>query len=277
MFEEQLTETPESLAAKREKEEGRKARRREKAKKKRKQKAERRYRHKLPRKIVVIKNEDKTGWCESWDKPANRNIACIPHSFRLIASGSVGRGKSNVLANLFLVHQASSRPFRELYICCCSLESKEWLKYEPTAIMTELPDPEIFDGKKKTCLIIDDFEFEKSNKQTMRNLSTLFRFTSTHKNLSIMCSYQVFFSIPSVARKCASHFIIYKPNSTLEMNTIANRIGMEPEDLRWIFKNLCTGRYDNLMVDMTPDCKPELKLRKNIYEPIVLQDSDSDE
>jgi len=92
-----------------------------------------------------------------------------------------------------------------------------------------------------------------------------------------MCSYQVFFAIPSVARKCASHFIIYKPNSTLEMNTIANRIGMEPEDLRYIFEHICTGRYDNLMVDMTPDCKPGMKLRKNIYEPIVMTDeSDSD-
>ena len=250
--------------------------RNEKARKRREKKAKRKYRPKMPRKIVVIKNEDKTGWVESWDKPKNRNIACIPHSFRLIASGSVGRGKTNCLINLFLVHQASSRPFKELYICCCSLESKEWLKLEPTAIMTELPDPEMFDGKQKTCLIIDDFEFEKSNKQTMRNLSTLFRFTSTHKNLSIMCSYQVFFAIPAVARKCASHFILYKPNSTIELNTIANRVGMDTEDIRYIFKKLCNGRFDNLMIDMSPDCKPGLKLRKNVYEPIVLDDSDSE-
>jgi hypothetical protein len=245
-------------------------RRNEKARKKREKANLKKYRPKLPNKVVVIKNEDKGSWVESWEQPRNRNIACIPHSFRLVASGSVGRGKTNILLNLFLAHQASSRPFKELYVCCCSLESKEWLKAEPTSIMTELPDPEMFNGKKKTLLVIDDFEFEKSNKQTMRTLSTLFRFTSTHKNLSIMCSYQVFFAIPSVARKCASHFIIYKPNSTLEMNTIANRIGMAADDLQYIFREICTGRFDNLMVDMTPDCKPDLKYRKNIYEPIVL-------
>jgi hypothetical protein len=251
--------------------------RNEKARKKRQQKSKRKYRPKMPRKIVVIKNEDKGSWVESWDKPKNRNIACIPHSFRLVASGSVGRGKTNVLQNIFLVHQASSRPFRELYVCCCSLESKEWVKMDPTAMMTELPDPEMFDGKKKTCLVIDDFEFEKTNKATMRNLSTLFRFTSTHKNLSIMCSYQVFFSIPSVARKCASHFVIYKPNSMFAMNMIANRIGMDSEDLRYIFSDICTGRYDNVMIDMTPDCKPDMRLRKNLYEQIVLSKGDEDD
>ncbi len=242
----------------------------------RKKKPKKKRHHKLPNKIVVFPNDDKGSWVEKWDCPVNRSIGCLPHSFRLIASGSVGRGKTLTIANLFLQHQSTNRPFKKLYICCCSLNSKEWLKLEPTAIMTTLPDPDMFDGSEKICLILDDFEMERAGRDTMRKLSTLFRFSSTHCNLSIMASYQVFFSIPSVMRKCASHFLIYKPNSIRDQNTIANRIGMDPEDLRYIFKNVCKERYDSFMIDLSADCPPKWRYRRNVFEPIELVD-DEDE
>ena len=58
---------------------------------------------KLPRKNIVIKNADKdTGWMESWDQPRGRSPANIPHSYRLLALGGCGRGKSNVMKQIFL-------------------------------------------------------------------------------------------------------------------------------------------------------------------------------
>ena len=61
---------------------------------------------KLGRKIVVIKNKDKdTGWMEKWgNKP--KNIGRVPHPFRLLALGGVGRGKTNTMKNIFLQHQS---------------------------------------------------------------------------------------------------------------------------------------------------------------------------
>jgi hypothetical protein len=229
---------------------------------------------KLGRKIYIIKNADKdTGWMESWGD-APKNIGKIPHPFRLLALGGVGRGKTNNLKNLFLHHQGGNRKFKELYICCCDVNSKEWLNLEPTGIMDELPSLELFDPTKKTMLIIDDFEFEKSNKETMRRLSTLFRFVSSHRNVSIMCGYQSWFDCPTIARKCASCYLIYKPNGKSELSSIANRVGMESEDMHYIFKNICSGIYDSLFVDKTIGSPAEL--RKNIFEKIEISE-ESDE
>ena len=61
------------------------------------------------------------------------------------------------------------------------------------------------------------------------------------------------------------------------MNIIANRIGMPPDDLRYIFKHICKGRYDSFMIDLSADCKPEWKYRKNVYEPISIDDDDATE
>ena len=53
----------------------------------------------LPNKVVVIKNADKDvgNWSETWDYPKNRSPGHIPHSFRLLALGAPGRGKTNYM------------------------------------------------------------------------------------------------------------------------------------------------------------------------------------
>ena len=154
------------------------------------------------------------------------------------------------------------------------MDSREWLDLEPTGIMDELPDLSLFDPSEKTCLIIDDFEFEKANKVTARKLSTLFRFVSSHRNLSIMCGYQSWFDCPNIARKCANCYLIYKPNGHLELSNIANRCGMNPDDMHYIFKHICNGIYDSLMVDKT--IGTSAPLRKNVFQKIEM-DENSDE
>lgn len=252
-----------------------KEQRREKAKERRIKKHNRAV-PKMPKnKIVVIKNRDKdSGWMEKWSsKP--KNIGKIPHPFRLLALGGVGRGKSNTMKNIFLQHQAGNRKFKKLYICCCDADSQEWVDCEPTGILTELPDADLFNPKEKTMLIIDDFEFTKSNKATQRKLSTLFRFVSSHRNLSIMCGYQSWFDCPNIARKCANCYLIYKPNGDLELSNIANRCGMAPDDMHYIFKHICNGTYDSLFVDKT--IGTPAPLRKNVFQPIILEDSSDEE
>jgi len=216
--------------------------------------------------VVVIKNVDKDvgGWMESWDKPKTRNPGHIPHPFRLLALGGVGRGKTNSLKNIFLKHQSSSKKFQRLIVCTCDTDSQEWDDCDPDLVLDTLPDLEEFDGSEKTCLVIDDFEFAKMSKAEQKTLSTLFRFISSHRNVSIMCSYQSFFDCPSIARKCANCFLIYKPNSRLECSNIENRVGMEHGSLRDLFADRCSGVYDSVMVDKT--IGTPYPLRKNIYE-----------
>ena len=229
---------------------------------------------KLPRKNVVIKNADKdTGWMESWDKPKNRSPADLIHSYRLLAMGGCGRGKTNYMKQIFLAAQSSARKFKRLYVVTCDLESREWDDCCPTEIFDQLPPIELFDSGEKTCIVIDDYEFEKCGKEEMRKLTTLFRMISTHKSVSILASYQSFFHVPQICRKVSNVFIIYKPNSDLELQSICNRVGMKADDLKSLFKTHASGHYDMIMLDRTKDTP--YPIRRNLYD-IIDYNSDSD-
>jgi hypothetical protein len=243
----------------------------EKAKRKKKKKKI----PKLPSKLVVIKNMDKDrgNWMENWKKPKHRNPGHIPHPFRLLSLGIPGRGKTNMIKNVFLQHQGSAKKFKKLYIVCCDLDSQEYLDLEPTEVMIDLPDPSEFDGSEKTMIVIDDYEHERTSTEEKRKLSTLMRFVSTHKNVSIAVGYQSFFDCPSICRKTANIFMIYKPTSKLELTTIANRVGVDKDKLKKLFKTKCAGDWDNVTVDRT--IGSPYPLRKNIFE-VLSDDSDSD-
>jgi hypothetical protein len=230
----------------------------------------------LPDHCVVIKNADKDvgGWMESWSVPKKRSPGHLPHSFRLLALGGVGRGKTNYLKILFLKHQSSAKPFKKLYIITCDLESKEWDDTQPNDIFDYIPDIDLFDPSEKTCVIIDDFELGSCSKAQMKNLTTLFRMISSHKNVSVMASYQSFFHCPSICRKTSNVFIIYKPKSKQELQTIGNRVGIPHEDLRQMFKQFCTEYHDMIMIDDTKNSP--YPIRKNIYD-IISYNVDSDD
>lgn len=230
----------------------------------------------LPDKVIIIKNRDKDSgnWMESWDKPKNRSPGHIIHPMALLALGIPGRGKTNMMKNIFLKAQSSAKKFKHLYVVTCDDTSLEWADCEPDMISTELPDINFFDGKEKSCLILDDYNWEKASKMEMKKLSNIVRFLRSHRNLSVMLGFQSFFDTPAIARKCANVFMIYKSHSRMEMTQIANRVGLDPDDMKYIFKHICNKPFDHLMVDLT--LGTPYPLRRNIYEPIVLNDSDSD-
>jgi len=91
---------------------------------------------------------------ESWKDPG-RTLACLPHPCRVLALGGVGRGKTNTLKLLFLEHQKTKNPFKELVVVSPDT-SNEWSDAQPTMVINDLPAPELFDPIKKTLLVIDD-------------------------------------------------------------------------------------------------------------------------
>ena len=101
----------------------------------------------LPNEVVVIKNADKDVgcWSETWNKPKKRSPGHLPHSFRLLALGAPGRGKTNYMKNIFLKHQSSSKKFQRLFVVTCDLTSREWDDMEPDDIFDRLPDLSLFD------------------------------------------------------------------------------------------------------------------------------------
>jgi hypothetical protein len=172
--------------------------------------------------------------------------------------------------------QASSRPFKEVHVVCCDIDSKEWDHIEPTTKRETLPDVSEFDGKTKTLILIDDYDTTKIPKSEQKRLSKLFRYCSTHLNVSIYMSYQSCFHVPSIARRCSNVWHIWRPSSDTELRMIGERCGLKPYEIMEIFNNVCTHFRDFLTVDLIPNTPA--KLRKNIFQPIVLEDDvDSDQ
>jgi hypothetical protein len=201
---------------------------------------------------------------ESWKDPG-RTLACLPHPCRVLALGGVGRGKTNTLKLLFLEHQKTKNPFKELIVVSPD-SSDEWADAQPTMVINDLPSPEIFNPDKKTLLIIDDFELTGLTVIQKKKLSTLFRYVSSHCNVSIYMSFQSFLDCPSIARKCASTFIIWNSASRLERSMICNRVGLPKGTLSYLFKHLADGEYDSITIDRTVGTPAFI--RKNLYEPI---------
>jgi len=228
---------------------------------------------KLPNEIIKIENVDKK-FHETWDK--GRGICDFPHPFRCVILGKVGMGKSTLAKNIFLRCQLGKNPFEELIIVHGSDESKEWDELEPTMILNDIPHPDdLIMNKKKSCIIIDDFEFAKLPKQSLINLSSIFRFVSSHHNFSIIVCYQSFFDVPPIVKKCTNVFVLYKPNDLDEIKTIARRVGMKGDIMVDIFKKLLPEKRDTLCIDLTEGSPAPY--RKNLFQAIDMGNDDDDE
>ncbi len=221
---------------------------------------------KLKQELVDIKNTDKAKWTENWKKKGSGDIANFPHPSRVALIGPPSVGKSFLMKHLIL-HQ---RPmFREVYIIHGDADcTTEFEDIEPTMMMEEFPPIEFFDGNVKTLLIIDDVEFSSLSKEQLGRMNKIFRYGSSHKNLTVYVSHQSFFDLPVLVRKLCNVFILWKPRSVVELKTISNRVGYTAKALDYIFENICTDYRDSLCIDHHYN-SPAV-LRKNLWSKIDL-------
>jgi len=225
---------------------------------------------KLKEEIFSTPNRDKDKpWNESWSMETH-GMDVLKHPFKCLVTGKPGSGKSCVIMNCFLRIQLTDRPFKQLIIIQPGTSS-EWDVADPTLILSDIPDAESLVESaehKKTLIIIDDFDLTALNKIQQKNLSLLFRYISSHCNISIFMSYQSFFDVPTLVRKCCNYFIVYKTNNVDEISTIAKRTGYTAKVFQRIFSQHILGKHDFLLIDNVSD----YPLRKNIYEIINYDD-----
>jgi hypothetical protein len=221
---------------------------------------------KLKQTLVDIKNTDKAGWTESWTETKKKNWASFPHPTRMALIGPPSAGKSFMMKHL-IMHQ---RPmFRELYIIHGDGDhTTEFDDVDPSMIMTEFPPIAFWDGKVKTLVIIDDVEFSSLSKEQFARMNKLFRYGSSHKNITVYVSHQSFFDLPILVRKLCNVFILWKPRSVMELKTMSNRVGFSAKALDHIFENVCSDYRDSLCIDH--HYKSPAVLRKNLWEKIDL-------
>ena len=65
-------------------------------------------------------------------------------------------GKTNTIVNVFLQHQTTCDPFKQLIIIGPTNGASEYSEMEPTFILYDIPPLESFAGKKIKKLLFDD-------------------------------------------------------------------------------------------------------------------------
>ena len=223
--------------------------------------------NKLPQVVIGFHCDDKFSK-ETWDDPIRKtDIAMFPAPYRCCIIGSPGVGKSAISKNL-VVHNN----FKSVYIFHENELTKEYDDLEPTAILDELPPLSFWrdmDPKDKKLLIIDDVEWTSSNKEKLKNLALLFRYISSHCNLSIIFCHQSYFDIPPLVKKMANVIILYKIRSKIELGMIENRSGLEPGLLSYLFETVAKKYHDSICLDFTVDTPYPIRL--NLWQPLVIE------
>jgi len=216
----------------------------------------------LPNKIIGIPNPDKT-FHEHWYK--GRNLINFTHPFRLVALGPPSCGKSCSILNVIL----RARPeFEEIFVIHCDPNyTKEYDQLgEGYTMLESIPAQDEWEGKVKTLVVCDDLDFKHLDKDQQRNLSRLFGYASTHKNISVCLCAQDPFNVPPIVRRCSNVWILWKMSDMDSMAVTARKTGLKSLAFKKIFQKLMTEPHDSLWIDLT-DGSP-MKLRKNGYQAI---------
>jgi hypothetical protein len=218
------------------------------------------FKGKLPKSIVDIKNQDKVGTAEKWSK--NRDLANFPKIFKMLIIAPPNRGKSLLAKNLIIRMKPR---FDEIYLCHLDPNTEEWLDIIPSEnMLQEIPDMEFFadDRRGKKLIILEDWETSKNDK----NLSALFRYTSSHLNCSVMLLYQNWSSVIPLCRRLCNIFYIWPLLDKTSSSQLAKRVGLEPEELHKMY-DLCKTPYDNICIDLTVGSPA--KYRFNTWQKIT--------
>lgn len=219
-----------------------------------------------PCSIISLPNPDKLKHESYSDYPKDFNIARFPVPFRCVILGKVNSGKSLIVKHILMARQALKPKFVEVYIVHGCESSIEYDDVEPTEIMKEIPSYTEFDPDTLKLLIIDDYDFTQISREQLTRISELFRFGSTHCNMSIILAHQSWFRIPKIVKDTANIFVIFRPHDLDELKTIGRRVGLSKNVIVNIFDTYLPNWRDSLTIDLNP--KSPAKYRKNLFEPL---------
>jgi hypothetical protein len=226
------------------------------------------------KKLYCLPNADK-GFHEKWpDKkgyPDNLNLMNLVHPFQMLICARPNMGKSTLMKNL-LLHQ---RPKFERCVIVHhdGDDTREYDDIGKKEIISNIPDKTFFNPKEKCLVMIDDIDMKRLNKEQRSNLYKLFSYVSTHKNVSVAAASQQPFDFPPEVRRVCNFVAMTAPTDFDACASFSKKVGLETEDLKYIFKNICTQKRDFFCIDMTEGSPAPF--RKNMFEPLELITKDS--
>ena len=225
--------------------------------------------HKLPNMVIGFRCSDKVSQKETWDDPIRKlDIAQFPSPFRAVLIGEPSCGKSALALN-FIVHNN----FEEVYVVHQNELTTEYDNLDPTQVLNEVPPLEFWremDPSVKRCCIIDDLEYTSATKERCKNLALMFRYVSSHCNLSIILCHQSWFDTPRIVKKMCNIVCIWKIRSRQEVSMIENRCNLDTGMLGHLFSTVAKNFHDSICLDFTTGTP--YPIRVNLFSPIVFSD-----
>jgi len=234
---------------------------------------------KPPQKIIVFQSGDKLDH-EKWEDNPGRSIANFIRPYRCCNLAGVNCGKTSLTKNM-IIH--ADPPFDRIVLIHLDPDTLEYddIDFDDGDKLGEIPDVDFFDPPADdedeneddpeekdpyyTLCIIEDLNFSQ-NKHDKEQISKLFRYISTHRNVSVILNFQNYTDIPPIVRRLCNIHNVYEMTDLVQCEIVARRLGMKKGILPDMIDQLLDTRYDFLTFDNTTGTP--YPRRKNLFQPI---------
>ena len=187
------------------------------------------------------------------------------HPFTAIVAGPTSCGKTVFTLKLIENAKEMIYPPPEKVVCAYGVYQDQFDEYPSIQFHKGLPKVDMFDGKQRTLLVIDDLMSE-----TDETVTKIFIKISHHKSVSVLYSTQ-------------NLFFQGKQNRTISLNTHYMVLFKNPRDASQVavlwkqmypnkskilveaFKEATSIPYGYLLVDMRADLDEQFRLRTGIF------------
>lgn len=209
-------------------------------------------------KLIIFQNPDK----DNYEKIDYNKVHLLPSPIRMILCSTPSCGKTNMILNI--IH-AQTKEYDFIYLLHLDEDTEEYDFFDIIKL-NEIPDKNFFKKNKndKKLLIIEEMSFKKLSKDDAQNIDHLFKYVSSHYNLSIIISCQVYYNLPFDIRKKCNYISIWNSSDSVLLRSLKDVIPYYSNDFykQIIHKELKT-QYDNLIL-----CKNDKYIIKNLYDKL---------
>ena len=183
------------------------------------------------------------------------------HPFTAIIAGPSNSGKSVFCMRLIRNARECIAPPPERILYCFSVCQTTFDQFPNVEFVEGLPDLNMFDGVKRTLLIIDDLMHE-----TNEIISKLFTRVSHHKNVSVVYPTQNLFNNRTISLN-AHYMILFKNvRDATQVHCLARQMFPKNSEVMMQGYKDATGKpYGYLLVDLTQSMDDRYRLKTKIF------------
>ena len=189
----------------------------------------------------------------------------LKHPFTCIVAGPSGSGKTVFTTRLIENARDMIEPAPDRVLWCYGVFQSFFNETKNVEFHEGLPNLDVFDGKQRVLLILDDLMHETDDR-----VSQIFTRVSHHKNLSVLYLTQNLFYGSKQNRTISlnSHYVVLFKNAR-DATQISHLAGqMYPGKSKFMieaYRDATSNPFSYLLVDLKPDTEDRLRLRSNIF------------